>query len=186
MATARGDIKQGARNLYRQRWAVQVGQEVSVNDKGVLVDPSPINIIQRFNGGMVYTSDGEPYVLIEQVMSSRPFLLVFGLTPRPMTEIQQPDFLGLPDEVARGVRKACEKAVAGIKLAKNLHNVEVDATRFIGDQVSLPDGWSLAKAVMKVDIRTVPGVACDCDVDGPCGYCCDTCDCNSCYCYAIV
>jgi hypothetical protein len=171
----------GGRNLYRQRWAVQLGQQVSATEKGVMSPASPINVIQRFNGGMVYTVGEEAYVLAEHTFAGRPFLFVFAMSPENPKMLKVPEFTGLPDEVMRNVRIAGEKAVKGIKLAENLHNVEVDVTRFIGTHLKLPQGWSIAKAIMKVDIWRMPGRACDCDVDGPCGYCCDTCDCNSCY-----
>jgi hypothetical protein len=181
MPRATVKASQGGRNLYRQRWAVQVGQEVSATEKGVLSAASPINVIQRFNGGMVYTVGEEAYVLAEHMFAGRPFLFVFAMSFKNRKMLQSPEFTGLPHEVLRSARMASEQAVKGIKLAENLHNVEVDVTGFVAARLKLPKGWSIAKSIMKVDIRRIPDRACDCDVDGPCGYCCDTCDCNSCY-----
>ncbi len=87
--------------------------------------------------------------------------------------------MGIPDAVIKEVRMACEQISRTIKLPENLHNIEVEITKHLARNLTLPKGWKLVKGIMKVQFQRPVGLICD--VDGPCGYCCDTCDCNSCY-----
>lgn len=168
------------RNLYRQRWNIDVGGTAEfIRDKtGATFRSELLAVLARFNGGMVYEVRGRKYVLTEIVFGEHPFLFNFNLEPTAAVDFLSPHFVGIPDEITRNMRAACEGVVRGLKLPEDLHNVEVDLTPHMGHAVQLPKGWTLAKAIMKVPFG---GVACDCDVNGPCGYCCDTCDCNSCY-----
>lgn len=173
----------GARNLYRQRWSESLSTAATLTParKGLAVSADILRVLGRFNGGMVYEAAGKKFVLAEHVFAAHPFLLVFGLEPRNEKDFLAPHFTGLPDEVLRTCRSLCEDLVGRIQLPKDLHSIEVDLTPQIAGKAKLPDGWTMVRAVLRlpVDSRR-PGVACDCDVDGPCGYCCDVCDCN-CY-----
>jgi hypothetical protein len=172
------------KNLYRERWTVSLGAPIQpIPAKNRLeLRGDLVAVRHRFSGGMVYEVGGKKFLLAEQVFAGYPFLLNFSLQPRRDTDFLKPKLMGLPDGVMTSVRKECERVAATVKLPENLHNVEVDVTEHLSKKLTLPQGWGLAKAIMKVAIRgRLPGLTCDCDVDGPCGYCCDVCDCNSCY-----
>src|SRR3990172_1503798 len=177
-----GAAAPGARNLYRQRWSQSLCSAAAVSTRaGLAVRGDVLRVLGRFNGGMVYEASGKKYVLSEHVFEAHPFLLVFGLEPRKEAEFLTPRFTGLPDEVLGQCRQACEALVGRLKLPKDLHSIEVDLTPQLAEKVELPPGWTLSRAILRLPTEwRRPGVACDCDVDGPCGYCCDVCDCN-CY-----
>jgi hypothetical protein len=132
---------------------------------------------------MVYEVEKQRYVLTERSFGDYPFLLLFALQPGKGLDFRRPNFSDVPDEVIKATREVCERTAQTIQLPKKLHNIEADVTEPVRKYLTLPKGWDLTKAIMKINIGPggIPGVSCDCDVDGPCGYCCDTCDCNSCY-----
>jgi hypothetical protein len=171
------------KNLYRQRWTLSVcSAQVKTTPACISLRPDLLKVIHRFSGGMVYEVRGNKFLLTENIFGDYPFLLNFSLTPKKGLNFRTHKFVGLPDAVLSDVRNACEETSRTIKLPKNLHNVEVDITEHLKRDLKLPRGMKLVKGLMKIDFRPGAGaVACDCDVDGPCGYCCDTCDCNSCY-----
>ena len=85
------------------------------------------------------------------------------------------DLTGAPDAVLRTSRVACETVLSKLKLP-DLYNIEVDLADEITPEMKLPDGFAgFAKAILKVAMRSEMM----CDVDGPCGYCCEVCE--SCY-----
>ncbi len=172
------------KNLYRERWALSLvpPMEPVPGKNGLNLRGDLVAVRHRFSGGMVYEAGGKKFLLVEQVFAGYPFLLNFSLQPREEKDFLTPKFMGLPEEVMTRVRKECEQVAATVKLPENLHNVEVEVTGHLSKKLNLPHGWGLAKAIMKVAMTgRIPGLTCDCDVDGPCGYCCDVCDCNSCY-----
>jgi hypothetical protein len=164
-----------ARNLYRQRWALNLsGATVVPTKKALAVRPDVLRVLQRFNGGMVYSVAEHNFLLIEHEFGGSPFLLVFALRPRSEEAFREVDLTGPPDAVLRTSRVACETVLSKLKLP-DLYNIEVDLTKQIAPEMNLPNGWRLAKAILKVAMRSEMM----CDVDGPCGYCCEVCE--SCY-----
>lgn len=176
MAQVSGPFHLKARNLYHRRWSSNISPTVEVGAKPNL-DVHPVRVLHRFQGGMVYESQGKTYLLCEQIFGDFPFLFVFAV-PGEKKAIEANRFTGAPDNVMQVTAKACERVVKEVKLPTNIHNIEADITRVVANYAQLPAEWSLTKAIMQVGILG-GSVACDCDVDGPCGYCCDTCDCNS-------
>lgn len=171
-------------NLYRERWTLPLTpiSKPILAENVLELQVELLAVRQRFNSGMVYEVGGKLFLLVEHVFAQYPFLLNFSLDPSGDVNFFEPGFMGLPDKVLARVRRVCEQVATTIKLPENLHNVEVDLTGHLSEKLDLPRGWSLAKGIMKLTVKDrLPGVTCDCDVDGPCGYCCDTCDCNSCY-----
>jgi hypothetical protein len=167
----------GAKNFYRNRWTLSVGPAVETQSK-LDLSVHPIRVLQRFPGGMVYEAAGKPYLLAEHIFGDYPFLFVFRM-PGDAKSAENNLVPGAPDQVMQPMARALEAVVKNVKLPANLHNVEADITHLVAKSAQLPTGWEIAKTIARVGIRG-GGVACDCDVDGPCGYCCDTCDCNTC------
>ena len=167
--------------LFRERWALPLGKaKVEVTKTGGRIPTDLVRVHHRFNGGMVYEVRGQRYVLVERVFADNPFLIVLRLRPGKSIDFTARTYDGVPETVMGPLRAACEPVPHRLTLPKNFHNIEADVTPLIAKAVDLPSGWTLAKVIMKVPFRSrLHGVACDCDVDGPCGYCCDTCE--SCY-----
>jgi hypothetical protein len=175
--------KLNPQNLYRNKWKIELTEtELQKSVRGIRLSSKTVSVLHRFSGGMVYEVKGQKYLLAERIYGRYPFLLVLALTPGKQP-FRQPIFDDIPDEISRQLRSACETVAKNIELPGNLHNVEVDVTGHLSKALKLPAGWTLWKGNMKVSdaLSHIPGVSCDCDVDGPCGYCCDICDCNSCY-----
>lgn len=164
------------KNVYRTKWTTRLDAKVSASP-GKLVEVNPLKVLHRFDGGMVYESASRKFLLTENVFGSYPFLLVFELSGKEI-EVESTSFHAVPERMLKSIAPACEKIALSAKLPESLHNVEVDITPMLSQVVKLPSGVELSKAILK--LGKGHEVACDCDVDGPCGYCCDTCDCDTC------
>lgn len=166
-----------ATNLYRHRWAVQLDEHEQRQIAPTKVATRLVQVGPRFPGGMFYESGGQSYVLTESVFGQYPFLLVFRL-PQKAREKKPGAFplAGVPDQVLAPARALCENIAANLRLPETLHNIELNVTETAKAALRLSNGWELSKAIMKIGPIDIGRVACDCDVDGPCGYCCDTCD----------
>ena len=167
--------------LFRERWALPLGQtKIEPTQAGGRIPADLVRVHHRFNGGMVYEVRGQRHLLVERTFGDYPFLIVLRLRPGKSIDFTARVYDGVPEAVMGPLRAACEAVPQRLTLPKNFHNIEADVTALVNKTVKLPAGWRLAKVILKVPLRShVRGVACDCDVDGPCGYCCDTCD--SCY-----
>jgi len=165
------------KNLYRERWTTRIDSQVSATP-GKLLEVTPLRVLHRFDGGMIYETGGKTFFLTENVFGVYPFLLVFEISGKEIMDVESTPFYGIPEGMLKNVAPACEKIAVTAKLPESLHNVEVDVTQILNQFVKLPKGVELSKAIMK--LGRGHEVACDCDVDGPCGYCCDTCDCDTC------
>jgi len=172
-------------NLYRERWALplQSPPKLGAQEDSLRMRCDLLAVRQRFSTGMVYEVRGKRFLLKEEVFNGYPFLLNFLLVPTQRVDFTAAEYNGLPDAVSKEIRLACEEVTRTIQLPPDLHNVEAEVTEAVSRKIKLPAGWTLTKAIMKVTIgpNGLQSVACNCDVDGPCGYCCDTCDCQSCY-----
>jgi hypothetical protein len=166
-----------AKTFYRNRWAINIGPTVDTQSK-LDLSVHPIRVLQRFPGGMVYESAGKPYLLAEHVFGDYPFFFVFRM-PGDTKSAEDNLVPGTPDQVMQPITRALAALVKNVRLPANLHNVEADITQLVAKNMQLPAGWEIAKTIVRIGVQG-GAIACDCDVDGPCGYCCDTCDCNTC------
>ncbi len=160
--------------FYRERWTANLGG-VSVSERAIEV--TPLSVLHRFDGGMVYEIGKEQFLVAERTFGADPFLLLFSVA-RDQVDARSTRFYGVPDEVVAAVAPACDRLSRTVKLPGSLHTLEVDVTALLSRAVNLPKGYQLTKALFR--LGPGGGVMCDCDVDGPCGYCCDTCDCDTC------
>ena len=172
-------IKVSAKNLYREKWSLPLTTStLSTAKNGITTESEVLKVTQKFNGGMTYQVKGRSYMLSEYVAMGHPFLIVFAFDPEKSKSMNIS--LGMPEQIKQQLVEHSLNFVKKLVLPTNLHNIELTVTDNIANNLKLPESWSLVKAVMKVPID-LGQVACDCDVDGPCGYCCDTCDtCHSC------
>jgi 6-pyruvoyl-tetrahydropterin synthase len=167
---------QSPKNVFRTKWSTNLDAKVVV-DVGKQVKLTPLKVLQKFDHGLIYESAGKNYMLSENVFGLYPFLLVFELSSSKFS-VTSTYFNAVPENLIKVIAPACEKLAQTVKVPETLHNVEAEITQSLRKAVKLPEGIELSKAIIKLG-RTNE-VACDCDVDGPCGYCCDTCDCNTC------
>jgi len=164
------------KNVFRTKWSTNLDAKVAVT-LGKPIEVRPLRVLQRFDQGMVYETAGKNYLLTERVFGTYPFLLVFELSNK-VIPAESTNIPSVPENLLKAFSPACEKLALTVKLPESLHNVEVDITQSLNHVTKLPNGIELTKAIIKLGRGSE--VACDCDVDGPCGYCCDTCDCNTC------
>ena len=166
------------KNIYRTRWTTHLGRGVSATSKKS-IKVSPLQVLYRFNEGMVYKTEGKYYLLTEKIFCSYPFLLVFEISCKGKgASVESTRFHSVPEELLKSIAPACEKFASTVKVPESIHNLEIDITTSLNQSVKLPNGIILTKSIIK--LGKIGEISCDCDVDGPCGYCCDTCDCDTC------
>lgn len=164
----------GAENVYRTRWSLQLSNaNISPKNDTLTVNPEVLRVINKFNGGMAYMVKGQIFVLSEYIIDGYPFLVVLRLEGGKFGESPEEEVFRIPDEIKSQIEVASRHVVQNTKVPENLHTTEIEVTEPMAKAMNLQDGWSLAKTILKIPIKGA-STYCDCDVDGPCGYCCDT------------
>lgn len=167
--------KYSAKNMYRTRWSLPLGTvNISSTDNTLNVKPEILRVIKKFSGGMVYAVKGQKFVLNEYVIDGYPFLAVFRVEENKLRTLPEEEIFGIPSAIKGQIEVASQNLIQNIKVPDNLHNTEIEVTEPMAKAMNLKDDWSLVKVVFKIPMKGWN--MCDCDVDGPCGYCCDTCD----------
>lgn len=162
----------GAKNVYRTSWSLQLSTaNISRNDT-LTVKPEILKVINKFNGGMAYKARGQTYVLSEYMIDGYPFLVVFHLDEGKSRESPEKE-VRIPDKIKSQIEVASRHIVQNIEVPEKLHSTEIEVTEPMAKEINLQDGWSLAKAILKISTKGFSALL-RCDVDGPCGYCCDT------------